>query len=175
MYENWYAVQVRTGQEEKIARECDIFIDDTILKECFIPKSKRMKKFKGKWVQKEEILFKGYIFMISDHIDRLFTELKKIPDLTKLLGNDGEDIYPIYKEEAQFLATFGGPLHIVDISKGFIEGDQIHIMGGPLIGHEGSIVKIDRHKRLAFVEMSLFGQLTTVTVGLEVIMKRESI
>lgn len=130
-----------------------------------------MRKIRGQWYNVEEILFKGYVFMITDHIDALFNELKKIPDLTKLLGNDGKNIYPIYKEEAMFLTKFGGNEHVVEISSGYIEGDMIRITHGPLMGQEGNIVKIDRHKRVAYVDVSLFGQVTTVQVGLEIISK----
>ncbi len=107
--------------------------------------------------------------MISDHVDTLFNELKKIPDLTKILGNDGENIYPIYKEEAMFLTRFGGEKHIVEVSSGYIEGDVIKVTDGPLVDQEGLIAKVDRHKRLAYVDVSLFGQVTRVQVGLELI------
>ena len=172
MYENWYAVQVRSGKEDEIVRACDILIYDLTLVECFIPRTKKMKKFRGKWHDINEILFKGYVFMITDHVDVLYNELKKIPDLTKLLGNDGEHIYPIRKEEAMFLTRFGGKEHIVDMSYGFIEGDKIRVTNGPLMGQEGDIIKIDRYKRIAYVNVSLFDRLTTVQVGLEIIMKK---
>lgn len=172
MYDNWYAVQVRTGKEDEIVNACSVFVNDHALNDCFIPRCKRMKKFRGKWHHVEEILFKGYVFMISDHIDELYTELKKIPDLTKILGNDGESIYPIRKEEAMFLTRFGGDSHMVDISYGFIEGDVIRITDGPLMGQEGNIIKVDRHKRVAYINISLFDQETTVQVGLEIISKK---
>lgn len=171
MYDNWYAVQVRSGQEEEIIKKCEILIHRDIYHECFIPRYKHMKKFRGKWHEIEDILFKGYIFIITDHVDELFIELKKIPDLTRLLGNDGENIYPIYKEEAKFLSQFGGKQHIVNMSIGYIEGDIIHIDHGPLMGYEGHITKIDRHKRIAYVGLSLFGRQITVKIGLEIISK----
>lgn len=172
MYENWYVIQVRSGKEDEIKRTCERKIEREVLKECFIPRSIRLKKYQGKWHQVEEILFKGYVFMITDHIDVLFNKLKMIPDLTKVLGNDGEYICPILKDEAIFLLKFGKEDHIVDISKGYIEGDVIKITSGPLIGYEGLIRKIDRHKRIAYVEVSLFDQVTTVKVGLEIISKK---
>lgn len=174
MYDNWYAMQVRSGREEEIVRACQIFCSRYSLNECFIPKCKRMKKFKGQWHHVEEILFRGYVFMISDHVDDLFVELKKVPDLTKLLGNDGEDIYPIYKQEAMFLTQFGGRHHVVEMSLGYIEGDKIYITEGPLMGQEGQVTRIDRHKRIAYVNVSLFGRETTVKVGLEIISKNKN-
>lgn len=47
-----------------------------------------MRRFKGQCHIVEDVLFKGYIFLISNDIDDLFMELKKVPGLTRLLGND---------------------------------------------------------------------------------------
>lgn len=171
MYNNWYAVQVRNGNENEIVRKCEILLDKNILNECFIPRCKRLKKFKGKWIIQEETLFKGYVFMITNHVDELYNELKKIPELTKLLGKDNEDIFPIYEQEVEYLLSFGGKKHVVEMSSGYIQKGKIYITKGPLIGEEGNIKKIDRHKRIAYVEVSLFGQVTTVQVGLEIVSK----
>ena len=92
-------------------------------------------------------------------------------DLTKLLGNDGKEIYPIYPQEALFLSRFSTESHLVDFSKGYINGDTITIIEGPLMGLEGYIKKIDRHKRIAYVDINLLGKVSTVQVGLEIIKK----
>ena len=49
--------------------------------------------------------------------------------------------------------------------------DKIIINEGPLIGLEGLITKIDRQKRIAYVNVELLGKLTRVQVGLEIISK----
>ena len=67
---------------------------------------------------------------------------------------------------------FGKKEHIVEMSKGYIEGDRIFIESGPLLGKEGIIRKINRHKRIAEVEVSLFEQKIRVKVGLEVVSKK---
>lgn len=171
MYENWYVVQVKRGQEESTAAKCRQFISEDILEECFVPKYKSMKRFHGKWHHMEQVLFPGYVFMITDHVDDLFTKLKQVPDFTMLLGNDGEAIYPIYKEEVLFLLKYDTKDHNLDMSQGYIVGDKMTIVSGPLIGHEGLIKKIDRHKRLAFLEVEMLGQISVIKVGLEIISK----
>ena len=171
MFDNWYVVQVRTGKEEEIVKKCQFYIDHGILLDCFIPITKKKKKYQGSWHIVDDILFKGYIFMITDKVEQLYTELKKIPDLTKLLGNDGEDIYPIYPQEAMFLTKFSNRNHVVDMSCGVIENDKIIITDGPLMNLEGYITKIDRHKRIAYVDVELLGKITRVQVGLEIISK----
>lgn len=171
MDENWYVIQVRTGKEEQMAMLFKRHISSDILIDCFIPRYKRMKKYKGQWHNDEYLLLKGYVFVITDHIDDLYNALKEIPDLTKVLGNDGTQIYPLWHQEVIYLLKFGDQ-HVLDSSIGYIEGDNITIISGPLIGHEGLIKKIDRHKRIAYLEMQLFDQLTTIQVGLEIIQKK---
>lgn len=171
MYDNWYVIQVKSGREEKIKETCQHLISPEIYEACFVPKCKRMKKYHGKWDEVEEILFKDYVFMITDHIDVLFNQLKLIPDLTKVLGNDGSNILPILEDEAKALLKFGKSKHIIEMSKGYIVGDEVNIISGPLVDYHGKIAKINRHKRVAFIELKLFDQITTVKVGLEVISK----
>ena len=145
--ENWYVIQVRSGHEHQIAQSCRFRIADDILKECFIPEYKTRKKYRGQWHDVQAVLFKGYVFMISDQVDELFNELKKIPDLTKMIGKKKDIIYPLP------------------------EGDKITITRGPLMGKEGSIRKIDRHKRIAYIEVEFLNQISTVKIGLEIISK----
>lgn len=174
MYDNWYVIQVRSGREEKIKETCQRLIPQEICEECFIPKCKKIKKYRGNWIEVEEILFRGYVFMISDDIDSLFNHLKLIPDLTNVLGNDGENILPILVDEAKALLRFGKEDHIIEISKGYIIGDIVKIISGPLVDYEGKITKIDRHKRIAYIELKLFDQVTIVKVGLEILSKENN-
>ena len=54
----------------------------------------------------------------------------------------------------------------MEFSQGVIEGDEVKVTKGPLKGQEAKIRKIDRHKRLAFLEMHMFGRTKVVKVGL---------
>lgn len=168
MYENWYVLQVMTGQEERIANKCETMISKSILNECVVIHYEYMKKYHGRWHKEKKVLFPGYLFVVTDHLDDLFIQLKRIPDFTKLIGKD--DIYPIYKEEVLHLLKYSEE-HLIKMSKGIIEGDHIIVESGPLKGYEGFIKKIDRHKRLAFIDVELFNTVTTVKVGLEIVSK----
>ena len=134
----------------------------------------KKKKYKGEWHDIEEILFKGYVFMISDDIDRLYQELKKVPEITKMLGRKDKIIYPIEDKEVEFISEFAKDNHKIDMSYGFIVDDKITITEGPLEGKEGMIKKIDRHKRKAVIEISFLNQIVMAEVGLEIISKVSS-
>ena len=168
---NWYVIQVRSGQEQTIADKCKFLIPQNILSDCFIPRYVTKRKFKGHWKNIEDVLFKGYIFLISDCIDDLYVELKKVPEYTKMIGKKKEEIYPLKDGEIEFLKSFSKENHIVDMSIGFIEGENIIITEGPLRGKEGLITKIDRHKRIAYLSINIFNENITAKVGLEIISK----
>ena len=170
--EQWYVIQVRTGKEEWVVTCCNLLLhDDSCLNRCFIPYSKRLRKRRGEWIERTEILFPGYVFMVSDDPTRLYQALKQIPDLTKMLGRDKKEIFSLPEDEVAFLQSFGEENQIVDLSVGCIEGDQIIVENGPLKGKEGLIRRIDRHKRIAEIEIEFLGEKRKAKVGLEIVRK----
>ena len=70
------------------------------------------------------------------------------------------------------MKSFGRMEHLVEMSVGYMEGERIVVMEGPLMGKEGMICKVDRHKRIAVIEVEMFGKTTTAKVGLEIVAKR---
>lgn len=166
----WYVVQVRSGTEHNIRIQCNKKIPDAIMERCFIPYYEEKKKQNGSWNTLQKILFPGYIFMITEDVEKLFFHLKTIEGMTKLIGT-GNDIIPLTEEEIIFLQRLGGEEQIVSMSEGIIEGTQVIITSGPLMGMEGLIQKIDRHKRKAWLDLELFGRMQQVEVGLEITRK----
>lgn len=195
----WYVVQVRTGKEESIRKQCEKLCgrdkgaaankreDGTeienlgreknenstgIIERCFIPRYEESKRYKGEWHKKTKILFPGYVFVVSSNVRQLFSGLKSVIGMTKLLGN-GDAIVPLTLEETDFLLQFGGKDQVVKLSEGIIENDRVIVTNGPLKGYEGLICKVDRHKKMAWLEMMMFGRLQKIEVGLEIVEKRQ--
>lgn len=145
-------------------------IEEEILERTFIPYYEEKKHICGEWKKRCQVLFPGYVFLVTDKVELLFHQLKKVIGLTKLLG-DGTDIIPLTEDEVAFMKNLGGEKQIVAMSEGIIEGTQVMIHSGPLAGLEGNIRRIDRHKRKAWVEMKMFGRMQLVQVGLEIVAK----
>ena len=53
--------------------------------------------------------------------------------------------------------------------------DRISITKGPLVHQTALVKKIDRHKRLAYVETTMFGRKLNLKVGLEIVRKHRDI
>ena len=152
---------------------CKQMIDPAILQDAFLPEYETMRKIQGEWKRVRRMLFPGYLFMVTDSILALLSELKKVPATTRLLGQNGQknEITPLSEEEKDWIVAFTDDAYCVRMSEGYIEGETITVTQGPLFGQEAIIKKIDRHKRRALIEMTMFGRTTTATIGLEVVHK----
>lgn len=141
----WYAVWVRSGQEDRVLELCKTFRHyyPDAYEECFIPTYEKYRKVKGQPTKQLAHLLPGYLFFVSDHPQELQKLLKRIPEFAKTLGDDDGAI-PLYQEEVEFLQRYTG---------------------------EERILKIDRHKRTAVLELEFLGRKMKVTVGLEVVRK----
>ena len=166
----WCVIQVLTGREEKMRQACDKYIDKDVLEETFIPQYVRRRKYAGSWKDEKCALFPGYVFLITEHPKELHAQLRRVEGMTKLLTAN-TNILTLTSEEEDFLRRLGGDDHIAEMSVGFIIGDKITVTQGPLMGLEGSIRKIDRHKRQCIVEVDMFGQKIQTKVGLEIVSK----
>ncbi len=166
----WCVIQVYTGKEEKMRRACIKYIDESILQETFIPQRIRRRKYAGVWRDERCSLFPGYVFLITDDPVALYSELKKVEGMTKLLRAD-RDILTLSPAEEELMRKLGDEEHVTRMSYGIIEGDKITVTDGPLKGLEGLIKRIDRHKRQCIVETEMFGQRSKMTVGIEIVSK----
>lgn len=169
----WYVMQVRTGTEETIRKQCERQISRAVLRRSFIPYYEEKKKYEGEWHIRERVLFPGYVFLVAEEVGELIEGLKRVVGLTKLLSV-GDDIIPLSAEEVAFLLKMGGEEQLMCLSTGIIEGDRVQVLSGPLKGMESSIRKIDRHKRKAWLEVRMFGRTVEMQMGLEILWKKES-
>lgn len=168
----WYAVWVRSGQEDRVLELCKTFRHyyPDAYKECFIPTYEKYRKVKGQPTKQLAHLLPGYLFFVSDHPQELQKLLKRIPEFAKTLGDDDGAI-PLYQEEVEFLQRYTGDERILKMSEGYLVGSELIVTDGPLKDYQGKVMKIDRHKRTAALELEFLGRKTKVTVGLEVVRK----
>lgn len=167
-----YVVQVVGGQEAK-AVEMIISLARESVEDCFIPRREVMHRQEGQWQRRLEKLFPAYVFVKTADPEQLRKALRKIPAFTRMLTSAGDTCLPLFADEVAWInATTSTDTHVMEMSEGIIEGDRVMVTRGPLKGHEASITRIDRHKRLAWVDMSMFGRSKTIRVGLEIVSKR---
>lgn len=166
-----YVIQVVGGQESRMCELVSKLLGSKI-EECFIPRREVFRHEKGAWQTVREILFPGYLFVKTDEIQQVLERLTTVPALTRLLGVSDDRITPLSDDEVAWLAALMKPGEkLIEKSVGVIEGDRVIVTEGPLVGHEAQIRKVDRHKRLAYLDMRMFGRTKTIKVGLEIVRK----
>ena len=170
----WYVIQTLAGQEEIVKQMLEKYLPRSSYEECRILYYIRKKRYQGEWHEVRERFLPGYLFLVADSPWAAREALKKVTRtrFSRLLKNYLEnEIYPVSREEEEFLKKLAGDKDEVELSYGMIEGDKVRIVSGGLVGMEAVIRKIDRHKRVAFIEMRIFGEVKLVRVGLEIVEK----
>lgn len=167
-----YVVQVVGGQERHAA---DLIrkVAGASVEDSFVPELEVMKKVHGEWVYKREKLFTGYVFVKTHEPAVVKKALMALPMFARMIGTGNDAFVPLSREEVAWLnAHTDTRTHVLEMSEGIIEGDEVLITSGPLRGQEAHIVIIDRHKRLAWMDVHMFGRTKTIRVGLEIVTKR---
>ncbi len=167
----WYVIWTTTGQEEKTEALIEKLVDHDTYKCCLILYKNKFEKRKGERQKVRKKLLPSYIFVESDRIEDFSEQLQKLPGFNVVLSSEKE-YQPLREREVQIIEKFAGYGSVIDTSVGYIVGDHIVVTEGPLIGCEGLIKKINRHKRIAIIEMNMFDRVTDVSVGLEIVEKR---
>ena len=171
-YTNWYVIQVMTATEQTMCESIRQIVDKDLYERCFVPMAEVRQKKNGRYVDMTRPLFPGYLFIISDRIEDVQASLWKVAKFKRLL-NAGSVPVSLYEDEVRVFRTLADDNCQISLSKGFIAGDRITVTEGPLKDQEGMIKKIDRHKRIAIVEIPFLGRPVSVRVPLEIAEKRD--
>lgn len=180
----WYVLYVRSNTEHKVVES---FQKSFVRKglsyelEAFCPESEKYYKDKqsrmvGKIYLKRP-LFPGYVFVETNIPSNLFQAefydvIYNSTDIIRLLRyGESNDIALKQEERQRFEYLFKGK-RCIEHSVGYIEGDKITVIGGPLIGFEGLIAKINRHHRTAKICIKMFGENQLIDVPIEIIYKK---
>lgn len=166
-----YVIQVVGGSENRVCDLVNKLLSNKI-KDCFVPCREVFRREDGTWQTVRETLFPGYLFVETDQVQQVMERLKTVPALTRLLGVSDERITPLSDDEVAWLSgLMKSDDKVIQTSVGVIEGDSVIVTKGPLVGHEAQIRKVDRHKRLAYLDMCMFGRTKVIKVGLEIVRK----
>ena len=168
----WYVIWTATGSERKLNQWISDYVSDDLYEDCFVPLIEQNRKEDGKWKTVKKVLFPGYLFVKTDEerIKDFSQRLSRSGQFAVILSNDGA-FAPVKREEEFLIDNAFNNSGVLGTSIGVIEGENIRILSGPLIGLEGAIKQINRHKRIAVIELNMFGRVSRVKIGLEIISK----
>ncbi len=84
----WYVVQTVAGREFAVCRLIESLVEDDVLQECFVPRYEVQKQFRGQWRTCTATLFPGYLIVVTDRVDELESQLRRVPAFAWVLSND---------------------------------------------------------------------------------------
>lgn len=157
-----YCIFCKSGSEDMVAEKIAALCPGL---EAIIPVRTLQEKKKGLWVSTRQHLIPGYIFLY----DKQNTSLQRVTQLLdvyklldyqagtrELIDNDYNYAMWIYRHCGN-----------IETSRIVLEGSRVKVIDGPLIDVVGTIVRIDRHKRRAWVEFDFYGRKHVVSLSIE--------
>lgn len=151
----------RTGKEESVAAR----INESGLGTAFHPRKTKPFFHNGKWEERSVSLLTGYVFVFTDEPVPL-TRFYHLSDVIRPLtyGPDDNDGYLVGQDRALalWLMQENGQVGYLDVVR---EGSEVRIVGGLMKDFRGRVVRLDRRKRLANVELEVVGSIHSVWLG----------
>lgn len=161
------------GKSENRIKE---YINKHTFHEAIVPVVVKLLKRKATVIREEKILFPGYVFVRSELQTQTFKayaqqNLYNLPGFIKILSYKESELDALSLDEIRFLQPFFKNKGEFEFSIGFIEDDQVVITSGPLVGLESKIININRHKKQARLQVTLFNEIKEINVSLEILSK----
>lgn len=164
----WYVIQTIAGKEMEAVQVIDKVLAKSCYTKCFVIQRECVWRIKGQRRVHIEPLFPSYIFVESDTPEDFFFALKKVPKMTKLLG-DGNTFWSVEKEDIEFLKKIVGNDKQYIVRRSLVEVDSdgtIISAEGFLKEYIGKIVKKRLRKRIVLIEFPFLGRLRQIEVGI---------
>lgn len=163
----WYLLSCKGQEEEKTLELCRKYFSKEALQDIFLLTYDCMRRYQGTWHLERKLVFPENVLLESENENILEDELK---ERCEVMGK-GREILKISPEEEKFLRFLCGKKKHMGMSRGVIFGGVTRVTEGPLKGAEAQICKIDRHKRMARLELPEGRNIRYLMAGLEIMEK----
>lgn len=162
----WYAVQVFTGQEQKIKNYLDTEIDRLGIRDqianILIPSEEIVEMKNGKKKSKRRVFFPGYMLLEADLTKEIKHLILNTPSIINFVGPNNEPT-PLSQVEVQrILGRVDQVRDKETVEVPFHVDDAIKVIDGPFKDFTGFIKEVNLEKRKLKVMVSIFGRSTPV-------------
>ena len=168
---NFYALQAKTKGEEKFMRLFRGQYPDISLP-LYFPQRYLDIRRAGKIIPSKHAVFPGYVFLElseDDNIYRYLPAFKKTEGFYRFLKSN-RDISPLQKRDLELVLHFIKIGPVIGKSKVYFdENSRIVVLHGPLFGLEGRIVKVDKRKKRAKINLDLYDNSFFIDLAFDVI------
>ena len=172
MDKQWYVVNTYSGHENKVKEKLDMRsqsmdMQDYIFR-VIVPEEKVVEETKdGGTKEKTKKLFPGYILVEMVMSDEAWYVVRNTPGVTGFIGSSGKGAKPtpLQPYEVDHILNNMG-MSRLDVNKELEVGAKVKITSGPFSGMFGTIDSVDLPSQKIMLLVDLFGQETSVEVGM---------
>lgn len=155
---NIYVLQVIGGKEYKIAA----YLNNKGIP-AFIPREAAIIRKGGKWHEQERLLFPGYVFIeLCEYSAESYYTAKTVEGIVRFFKK------PLALAEAERIGWLRNNGEVIAPSEIEFDGLRFNVVSGILKDNECRILKLDRHKRKAYVAITLSGEEKIVRLSVNI-------
>lgn len=153
-----YVVYCQSGKEMSVVRQ---LAEKGVTS--YAPRRKVLERRLRTWVQREILLFSGYVFLDVPALDpEVWQTVKNCCGTVRILSRS--QLSPTEEEYISFLCNGG---HALGISRGYISDGALHITDGFLRKFEHKIIRYNRRGKRATADVTIYGRHYEITLGCE--------
>ena len=171
MDKQWYVVNTYSGHENKVKEKLDMRsqsmdMQDYIFR-VIVPEETIVEEKDGVKKERTKKLFPGYILVEMVMSDEAWYVVRNTPGVTGFIGSSGKGAKPtpLQPYEVDNILNSMG-MSRLDVNKELEVGAKVKIVSGPFSGMIGKIDSLDLPNQKVNLLVDLFGQETSVEVGL---------
>ena len=173
MQKEWYVVNTYSGHENKVKEKLEMRANSMGMEDYIyrvvVPEQKEIDE-KGK--EKAKKMFPGYILVEMVMNDEAWFIVRNTPGVTGFIGSSGkgEKPFPLTPMEVdKILGSMG--MSRLEIGNSLNVEDMVKVIAGPFTNMFGKVKTLDVENQKVEVLLDLFGQETSVELGLNEIEK----
>lgn len=171
MKKEWYVVNTVSGYEYKVKEKLEMRINSMDLQEnifrVIVPEQKVVEEKDGQTKEKLKKMFPGYILVEMVMSDEAWYVVRNTPGVTGFIGSSGKGAKPtpLQPYEVDNILNNMG-MSRLDVNKELEIGANVKIIAGPFSGMFGTVDSVDTDNQKIMLLVDLFGQETSVEVGM---------
>lgn len=158
-----YCIFCKSGAEDMIAEKIAKLSPEL---EAIIPVRTLEEKRNGIWESTKKHLIPGYIFLYTSEKSNL-SNAKLLLDVYRVLDYGADAPRELAGCDYQYAMWIYRHCGNIETSRVIMEGSRVRVVDGPLVDVVGKIVRIDRHKRRAWVEVDFYGRKQTISLSID--------
>ena len=172
MKKEWYVVNTVSGYEYKVKEKLEMMIVNSpeIQESIFrviVPEQTIVEYKDGVKKEKVKKMFPGYVLVEMIMTDEVWFIVRNTQGVTGFIGSSGKGAKPIPlmpDEVDRILSNMG--MSRMDLANDLAEGKKVKITDGPFKNMVGKVSSYDLENKKVELLLDLFGQETSVEVGL---------